>query len=221
MIYIYIYIYIYICMSKLTGSESQGQEEAACTHPANATTSVLFTATNAVKFPNAVTRSSWGLLLSYYRASTFLPCRISKPKMNKLGATVVKNQPFQLLWCPFPYLRLKLDRLDSNSIITREIIPLCYIKSSNQHSLQSVQPPLLRGLQYFILWLKKILTGHHFFSYFYNLRTPQYVLRNEADNSWVHFCHLITPMFYLQFWWNSHHYFYNVYPTSRPKISLK
>jgi len=80
--------------SKLTGSESHSQEEAACTHPANATTSVLFTATNAVKFPSAVTQSSWVLPLSYYRANTFLPCRISKPKMNELGAMIVKNQLF-------------------------------------------------------------------------------------------------------------------------------
>jgi len=80
--------------SRLTGSELQGQEETACTRPADATTGVLFTATNAVKFPSAVTRLSWELLLSYYRANTFLPCRISKPKMNVLGATIVKNQPF-------------------------------------------------------------------------------------------------------------------------------
>jgi len=118
-------------ISRLTGSESQGQEEAACAHPANVTTSVLFTATNAVKFPVTVTRSSWALALSYYRASTFLPCRISKPKMNKLGATVIKNQPFRLLWCPFSYLRLKLDHLDSNSIVTRELIPLFYVESAN------------------------------------------------------------------------------------------
>jgi len=48
------------------------------THPANATTGVLFTATIAVKFPITVTQSSWALLLSYYRAITFLLCRISK-----------------------------------------------------------------------------------------------------------------------------------------------
>jgi len=116
----------------------QGQEEAACACPANATTGVLFTATNTVKFPSAVTQSSWALPLSYYRASIFLPCRISKPKMNELGDTVVKNQPFQLLWHLFPYLRLKLNHLDSNLIVTRELIPLFYVKSAKQHSLQSV-----------------------------------------------------------------------------------
>jgi len=83
-----------MCISRLTGSELQGQEEAACAHPANATTGVLFTATNAMKFPSTVTRSSWALPLSYYSASIFLPCRISKPKMNELGATIAKNQPF-------------------------------------------------------------------------------------------------------------------------------
>jgi len=76
--------------SRLTGSELQGQEEAACTHPVDATASVLFTGTNAVKFASTVTWLSWALPLSYYRASTFLPCRISKPKMNELGATIVK-----------------------------------------------------------------------------------------------------------------------------------
>jgi len=55
--------------SRLTSSESQGQEEAACARPADATTDVLFTDTNTVKFPSAVTRSSWALLLSYYRAN--------------------------------------------------------------------------------------------------------------------------------------------------------
>jgi len=124
------------------GSELQGQEEAACARPANVTTGVLFTATNAVKFPSAVTRLSWALLLSYYRASTFLPCRISKPTMNKLGTTVVKNQPFQLLWHPFPYLRLKVYHLESNSIVTRELIAMFYVESANQRSLQSVQPSL-------------------------------------------------------------------------------
>jgi len=45
-------------LSRLTTSELQGQEEAACKHPANTTTNVLFTATIAVKFASAVTRSS-------------------------------------------------------------------------------------------------------------------------------------------------------------------
>jgi len=133
----------------------QGQEEATCARPADATTSVLFTATNTVKFPSAVTQASWALLLSYFTAITFLLCRISKPKMNKLSATVVKNQPFRLLWHPFLYLRLKLDRLQRNSVVTRELIPLFYVELANQHSLQSIQPPLLRGLQYSIVRLKK------------------------------------------------------------------
>jgi len=83
-----------IWKSRLTGSELQGQEEATCARPANATTGVLFTATNAMKFPSAVTQSSWVLPLSYYRASTFLPCRISKPKMSELCATVASHSDF-------------------------------------------------------------------------------------------------------------------------------
>jgi len=51
--------------------------------------------------------------------------------MNKLGATVVKNQPFQLLWCPSAYLRLKLNRLESNSIVTTELMPLFYVEPAN------------------------------------------------------------------------------------------
>jgi len=39
-------------------SESQGQEEAGYAHPANTTTGVLFTGTNAVKFACTVTQSS-------------------------------------------------------------------------------------------------------------------------------------------------------------------
>jgi len=134
----------YVCNQDFTGSELQGQEETTCARPANATIGVLFTATNTVKFPFAVTQSCWALLLSYYRASTFLPCRMNEPKMNKLSATVVKNQPFRLLWHLFPYLRLKLNRLESDSIVTRELIPLFYVESANQHllqSLQSIQPP--------------------------------------------------------------------------------
>jgi len=81
-------------LSRLTGSELQDQEEVACTRPADVTTGVLFIATNAVKFPSTVTRSSWAVLFSYYRAITFLLCRISKPKINELDAIIVKNQPF-------------------------------------------------------------------------------------------------------------------------------
>jgi len=58
-------------ISRLTGSELQGQEEAVCVCPANATTGVLFTGTNAVKFPSTVTWSSCTLPLSYYSSSTF------------------------------------------------------------------------------------------------------------------------------------------------------
>jgi len=49
-------------------SESQGQEEAACARSTNVTTGALFSYsyTKAVKFPIAVTRSSWTLPLSYY-----------------------------------------------------------------------------------------------------------------------------------------------------------
>jgi len=47
-----------VVTSRLTGSESQGQEEVVCVRPAYATTGVLFTGTNVVKFASTVTRSS-------------------------------------------------------------------------------------------------------------------------------------------------------------------
>jgi len=75
--------------------------------------------------------------------------------MNKLSATIVKNQPFRLLWHPFLYLRLKLDHLKSNSVVIKEVIPLFYVESANQHTLQSIKPPLLHGFQYSILRVKK------------------------------------------------------------------
>jgi len=80
---------------------------------------------------------------------------MNEPKMNELSATVVKNRTFRLLWCPFSYLRLKLDRLESDSIVTRELIPLFYVESANQHSIQSFQPPLVCNFQYSIIRLKK------------------------------------------------------------------
>jgi len=114
-IYIYIYIiyilYIYIIYQDSLVVSREAKKQHAYAQPT--WLPVIFTGTNAVKFPSFVTRSSCTLPLSYYRASTFLPCRISKPKMNELGCTVM-NQPFRLLWCPFPCLRLKLDRLEHN-----------------------------------------------------------------------------------------------------------
>jgi len=47
-----------VSLSRLTGSESQGQEEAAYVHPAYTTTGMLFTVTKAVKFASTVTWSS-------------------------------------------------------------------------------------------------------------------------------------------------------------------
>jgi len=46
---------MHVVISRLTVSELQGQEEAECARPADSTTSVLFTATNTVKFPSALT----------------------------------------------------------------------------------------------------------------------------------------------------------------------
>jgi len=88
--------------SRFTSSEPQVQEEAACTHPADVTTGVLFTVTNYVKFPSAVTWLSWALPLSYYRASTFLQYRISKLKMNELSATIVKSSHSDFYGSRFP-----------------------------------------------------------------------------------------------------------------------
>jgi len=139
--------------------------------PANMTASVLFTATRAVKFPSAVTWSSRALSLSYYRDNTFLPCRMNELKMNELSATVVNNQPFWLLWCPFSYLKVKLDCLKSNSIVTRELIPfLCRISKPTFIIICSTtfvtRPSILHPST------KKILTSHHFYFYFHSLCAP-------------------------------------------------
>jgi len=45
-------------VSRLTSSESQGQEAPACARPAYTTTGMLFTDTKAVKFASAVTQLS-------------------------------------------------------------------------------------------------------------------------------------------------------------------
>jgi len=167
---------------------------------------------------------SWALPLSYYRSSTFLPCRISKPKMNKLGSTIVKNRPFWLLWHPFPFLRLKLDRLETNSIVTRELIPLFYIQSaklSKPTFITICSTTFVTRPSILYPSTKKNLDQSWFFFYFCKLCMAQYFLSNEANNLWVHFHHLITHIFCIRFWWNLHLYFYYVYPTSRPKISLK
>jgi len=142
--------------------------------------------------------------------------------MNELSATVVKNQPFQLLWCPFLYLRLKLNRLESNSVVTRELITLFYVESANQHLLQSIKPPLLHGLQYSILQVKKNLDRLSFFIFiflFSHTPSTSVFFKNEANNLWMYFHYLITCMFHLQFWQNLCHYFCYVYPTNRPEVS--
>ena len=71
------------------------------------------------EFANTVTHSAWTLPLDYYETNAFLPCRISKLKINKLSATIVKNQSFQLLWHRFFHLGLKLSCFGSNSIVIR------------------------------------------------------------------------------------------------------
>jgi len=78
-----------IIWSRLTSSESQDQEEAAYACPADTSTSVLFTATNAMKFPSTVPWSSWALPIGYYRASIFLQCRHCK---NILRSSIITNQ---------------------------------------------------------------------------------------------------------------------------------
>ena len=93
---------------------------------------MLFTGFNTVEFASAITQSSWTLLLGYYTANTLLSCRISKPKINKFGAIVIKNQQFWLLWHLFPCLRLKPGCFENNSIITRELVPFFYVESADQ-----------------------------------------------------------------------------------------
>jgi len=91
--------------------------------------------TNSVKFIRAIIQSSWVLPLSYYRTNTFLPYGASKLKINKLSGNFVKNQPFQLSWHLFFYLRLKLGCLAwKQFIFTRGLVAtfiLCRINEPN------------------------------------------------------------------------------------------
>jgi len=145
-----------------------------------------------VKFPCAVTRLSWALPLSYYRASTFLPFRMNEPKMNELSATIVKNQPFWLLWCLFPYLRLKLDHLESDSIVTRELIHtfvLCRISKPSFITICSTTfvmwPSILHPL------MKKNLEWLSFFLLLFLQPSCALVIsKKEVNNSYVYFRHL-------------------------------
>jgi len=90
--YIHAYIHTYIHQdSPVVSRKAKKKQHTRATY---ATTDVLFTATNAVKFASTVTWSSWVLSLNYYRANTFLSCRTSKLKTTEFGATVVKNQQF-------------------------------------------------------------------------------------------------------------------------------
>jgi len=89
---------------------------------------------------------------------------MNKPKMNELGAIIVKNQPFQLLWYPFPYLRLKLDHLERNSTVTRELIPLFYVETAN-----NIHYNLFNHLCYAssntVSFDKKMLSSCHFLTF--------------------------------------------------------
>jgi len=57
---------------------------------------------------------------------------------------------------PVSLSEAELDCLESNLVATKELIPLFYVESASQHSLQSVQPALLCGLHYSILRLKNL-----------------------------------------------------------------
>ena len=81
--------HIYITVIKTHDSESRGQEEAGRTRRM----SVLFTGSTGVKFVNALNKPPLKLSLSYQGLSTFYRYRISKPAMEKIGATNPEYQP--------------------------------------------------------------------------------------------------------------------------------
>jgi len=129
--------------------------------------------------------------LSYYRTNTFLLCRISKPKMNELGATVDKNQPFWLLWHPFPHQRLKLDCFERISIVTRELIPfLCRISKPKSNTIRSTT---------FIMWplilhpLTKINLDWSFL--FLHTLCALVFSKNEVDNLWIFVLDVLCNLF--------------------------
>ena len=78
--------YIQVKFIKTHGSESQGQEEAACMRVFWPTVrdhcSELFTQMAALKFVNAVTQPLLQYRLLNYRPSTFQLSRINKPKLK-------------------------------------------------------------------------------------------------------------------------------------------
>ena len=48
----------------------------------------LFTCSTALKLTNALSKPSLKLSLSYYQPTTFLLCKINKPRMEEIGATI-------------------------------------------------------------------------------------------------------------------------------------
>ena len=107
-------------------------------------------------------------------------------EMNKLGASIEKNQSLWPLWHLFLHLRLKLSHLESNSIVARELIPLFYVQSATK----------IRSTT-FIMWLSilhpltKINLDWLMFYFFLLLllHTPYALVfsKNEVDNLWIYF----------------------------------
>jgi len=128
------------------------------------------------------------LPLSYYRTNTFLPYGVSKPKINKLSGNFVKNQPFQLSWHLFSYLRLKLGCLARKQFIfTRGLVTtfiLCRINEPKFIIIHSIT--LLHGLQYtgsIDSLTKNNLDQLSFFALFLQPLHASEFSQNEADNS--------------------------------------
>jgi len=135
--------------------------------------------------------------------------------MNGLGATIDKKQPFWFLWHSFLHLEPKLGHFESNSIVARGLIPsyvLCRISKPKFITICSTTF-VMQLLILYPLTKIKILTICCFFLFLF-LHTLYALVfsKNEVNNLWIYFCHLITHMFCLWFWQNFYLYFYSVYP---------
>jgi len=180
---------------------------------------MLFTDTNAVKFPSAVTRSSCTLPLCYYRASTFLPCRISNLRWT--------NSVPPLLWTSHSDFLAPVSLSKAEAWSSRTQLS-CY-QRINTFVLCRISKPTFITIRSTTFGTRPSIlhpsTKKNFdralFSLFLHTPRASVFSKNEADNLWIYFRLPITCMFHLRFWQNLCHYFYYVCPTNRPELSLK
>ena len=91
--------------------------------------SELFTRSTALKLANVLAKPPLELSLSYYRPTTFLLYRINKPRMEDIGATIPKYQPWRVLWRPLcDYARRTILSRPIHPF-TRQLVPSLFEES--------------------------------------------------------------------------------------------